>query len=113
MYQRKKSASSAPALPVSSIEEDLRPDATGILTQNAASDFCFNFSDEKVFSRLASSEIVLQPPVDLDPRMSLLPVLRDHTPEDTWVLMNNSAFDTSDPGFPIQLSQGLCLIVQL
>ena len=85
-------------VPVSSSSELLLPD-TDLLS------LCFQFIHKEIFSWLRSSKLLqlLEFPKDFDPRMSLLPILHDHTVDTTWVLYNTADFDTMDQAFPLSL----------
>ena len=85
-----------PANPLSSPPVFILPDA-------AVPTLCFQLAHEKLFSRLSSSEVLLDFPPDLEPGMSLLPILRGDTVDATWALFNRSNFNTSEEGFPSSL----------
>ena len=74
-----------PANPLSSPPVFILPDA-------AVPALCFQLAQEILFSRLSSSEFLLDFPPDLDPRMSMLPILRDDTVDDTWVFFQSFQF---------------------
>ena len=50
---------------------------------------------------------MLEFPADLDPRLPLLPMLHDHTVDDSCVLYNHTNFDTMDQAFSLYITTQL------